>query len=414
MTKTKIIGYAAILAMVSTFFGVQPSLAANNTPPAWSAKTVSKTVLKVKTPAKASKKSPAQKSPVKVKILYTELVIQRDPIVLSGNQVLEINKLHYVLLNTITLKDNAQLIIKDSFFEQRNASSSVAVMLNAQNQSQVSIKNSILDFSPAINWDFTDRSSLALSNISNATEGSLSPVWNELSGYATVNVNQAVFHGSIADQANLTIDKSPDVQLNLGLRTATVLDEMFPRYAPVYTFPGNKDQNVTFKFRITNSTISLWGLTIAPQSSITLRDTGAVNLGLMLAKPLTGATITLDGLTPTKFADKVFDWGKDIFKIHLINTTVTSWSPIVGDDNNVTIANSEITEQRWHWGNAKITLDNSTAFMLRAKDNVQIVAKNSKITSDVVASGNGQITLIHTKVLGKKISQDNGQILVQE
>ena len=58
-------------------------------------------------------------------------------------------------------------------------------------------------------------------------------------------------------------------------------------------------------------------------------------------------------------------------------------------------------------------IEDSTTAFLRAQDSVEMTIKNSTINGDVVAVDNGKITLLETKVKGKIIEENHGQVIKQ-
>lgn len=348
---------------------------------------------------------------------YAKTTVNNQPIVLSGSDVMEIKNTHYIQNGNITLKDNAKLIITNSYFEQRN-STGVAPRLDAGQYSQVSIKNSEASFSPWIVWNFSDRSELAIDALKvNENDGGAN-VYYEITHDAKANIRKALFTASVTDQADVTIDKSARIVLNLSLSGGAVVNEQFPKKISDYSFPGYDDHNVSLRLKITNAVAPEWGVTIYPTSDITIHDTEGLTVAFSVASPWVGATATFENLHPGYYTDDKFGfsqttaqfWDRNL-KIHLVKTTVKAWSPMVGDDNTLILKNSEISDLPWSWGNSKIILENSTTSFMRARQSVEITAKNSTITGDITAIEDGKINLIHTQVLGKKIIQGKGQII---
>ncbi|MBI5728863.1 MAG: hypothetical protein HY983_01275 [Candidatus Magasanikbacteria bacterium] len=396
----------------------------------------SSSVKKIKTPVKPVPASPAPltvfspngsllrpHAPATPAILgenikkYAQTIVNDKPIVLSGFDVMEIKNTHYIQNGNITLKDSAKLIITNSYFEQRNTAG-MAPRLEAKNYSQVVIKNSEASFSPWIVWNFTDKTQLFIDALKVTENPGDANVYYEITGDTKAEIRKALFTASVTDQADVTIDKSARVVLNLALSGGAIVNEQFPKNITDYSFPGYDDRNVALKLKITNAVAPEWGVTIYPTSNVTIRDTEGLTIGFSVISPWVGATATFENLRPGYYADDKFGfsqttaqfWDRNM-KIHLVKTTVKAWSPMVGDDNTLILKNSEIAELPWSWGNAKIILENSTTTFIRARQSVEITAKNSAINGDITAIEDGKINLIHTRVLGKKIIQGKGQIV---
>lgn len=348
---------------------------------------------------------------------YSRTITHNEPIILSGSDVLEIKNTHYIQNGSITLKDNAKLIITNSYFEQRNTSGS-APRLDATQFAQVIIKNSDVGFSPWIVWKFADHSELTLDALKVTENDGDAPIYYEITGNTKADIRKALFTASIADTADVTIDKSARVSLTLNLSGGAVVNEQFPKNITDYSFPGFDDRNIAFKLKITNAVASEWGVMIYPTSDITIHDTEGLTIGFSVIYPWVNATATFENLHPGYYDDDKFGfsqttaqfWDRNM-KVHLVKTNVKAWNPMVGDDNTLVLKNSIVSELPWSWGNAKIILENSTTTFMRARQSVEITAKNSTITGDINAIEDGKINLIHTQVLGKKIIQGKGQIV---
>ena len=339
---------------------------------------------------------------------YMKAVFNEKPIILSGDEKLEIVNTYFIQNQNIILKDRAELIIRNSFLEQRSVAASPVHYLEAKDFSQVKIINSDVRAEPGIVWKITDHANLVLQNAT-LPAGTLAGwgIWHEVTKEAAVSVRYSPFHGSLTDRVNVTISNSPDVYLDLDLNGA-IVDKDFGTKITDFTLPESSDHNLGFKLKITDSVASGWGIKAYPTSNLTVRNGDNINLSLLFNKPLEDAEIILDGLQITKFEDRTFGFRQ--MKVRLVNSAVATWIPTVGEANQLTIKNSNVTEQRWSWGGAKVTLENTNATLVRARDNVEIVVKNSTVTGDIIAEGNGKVTIINSTVPGQRIIRDNGRI----
>lgn len=350
--------------------------------------------------------------------IYAHSVTNNQPIVLTGSQVMVIKDTHYIENGTITLKGSAELIIENSYFEQRNSPAGSASRLDASQYSQVIIKSSKAGFSPWIVWHFGDHSTLTINALKSMEDAGDAQVYYEIANDATANISKAYFTASVSDQANVTIDKSARVSLNLKISGGAIVNEAFPNKITDYSFPGYDDHNIYFHLKITNAVASEWGLTIDPTSNVTVHDTKGLTVGFSVIYPWVGATATFENLHPGHYADNTIGysqttaqfWNRNM-KIHLINTDVKAWSPMVGNDNTLVLKNSIVSDLPWSWGNAKIILEDSTTTFVRARQSVEVTLENSAVTGDINAMEDGKINLIHSQVLGQKIIQGKGQIV---
>lgn len=137
-----------------------------------------------------------------------------------------------------------------------------------------------------------------------------------------------------------------------------------------------------------------WGITVNPGSRVTINDTDSLVVTFDIGEPLKNTTVTLEGLKETRYDDQT--WQMADTTLRLKNVKTNCWSPIAGGTNTLILKNSELADNAFSSGNAKIVVENSTTSFLRAKDSVEMTIKNSVINGDVVARDNGTIHLINT------------------
>jgi hypothetical protein len=338
--------------------------------------------------------------------VYAKAISNDQPIILTGDEVLEITNTRFTQKHNIVLKDRAKLIIKDSQFELLNGTNTTR-SVEVKDYSQIKVINSDLRVAPGITFKVTDHGSVSYSGSSMAADATSGIPWHEVDKDASVMVYGAPFHGSIKDRAKITIDRSADVFLDMDLNGA-IIDEAFPRTMTEYAFPGHNDRNVYFKLAITNSVAYRWGIKTYPTSNITVRDTDGINIGMVFGWPLENATIELDGLQTGKFEDRAITARQ--MKLRLINTTVSEWIPVVGDSNTLRIKNASLTAQQWDWGWANITLENCVIPSARTKQNVTMTLKDCTVNGDITATDDSKIILINTTVAGNQKTRGNGKI----
>lgn len=337
---------------------------------------------------------------------YSKEIINDQPIILTGNQILEISDIHYIQKNDITLKDNAKLIIKNSFFEHLG-NSSFKYWLNAQDKSQVAVQNSKIKSTPWLNWNFHDSSSLALNNVDQSESG----IWHYFPDDSRVNAKNSNFKGTLANNAQADIDGSKDTFIELVFLPGSKVDEKLPKTIKnQYVFPNNNDE-ITGKMKLSlrNSKAPNWGITVTEDDKIVIRDTENLTVTFSFGYKFINEVIELSDLKVKRYADS--SWNFKNTSLRLINVKTNKWSPIVGEENTLIIKNSELADNAFSNNKAKIIIENSTAQFLRAKDYVQMTVRDSEIEGDVVAENNGKINLINTKVGGKKVEKGLGKII---
>lgn len=343
----------------------------------------------------------------KVKI-YSKQVANDQPITLTGNQILEISDTHYIQKNDITLKDNAKLVIKNSSFEHRG-DHSFQYWLYAWDNSQVIVENSQIISSPWLNWNFYNSSSLTLNNV----DQNKSNIWHYFPDNSKVAVKNSRFAGTLANDAQADIDGSKETFVELVLLPGSEVDESLPKIInEEYIFPNQNDKLTSkMKLKLKNSTAPNWGITVTENDKITIRDTENLTITFSFGYVFVNETIELSDLKVKKYADT--SWNFKNTSLRLINTKTNKWSPIVGGENTLVIKNSQLADNAFSNGQAKIIIEDSTAQFLRAKDEVQMTIKNTEVEGDVIAQDNSKVTLINTRVGGKKVTQGNGKIIEQ-
>ncbi len=333
--------------------------------------------------------------------------IQRDtPIVLTGDERMEIVDTRFTQKNDITLSGNATLVIQDSYFEHLQEYSS-QFTLWARENARVVVKDSEVRVSPWLNWNFTDSASLALENV----ESIDSNVWHSFQSNARAVVRSSAFHGTIADNVSLAVSDSPSTFIEMVYPIGATVDEELPKRITNFTFPNSGENNVSFRLSIQNSQALAWGITTGPGNKITIRNAKPLVVTYAIKYPWRDVTAEFLDLGDKHYDDQT--WIVEDSWLRLVNVQTWPWSPIVGDGNTLIVKNSTLADNQFSWGNSKIIIEESTTSLIRAKDSVDITLRNSTVKGDLVAQDSGRITLVNTRVTGKKIIEDNGEIIVQ-
>lgn len=339
---------------------------------------------------------------------YSREITNDKAINLAGNNVLEITDTHYIQKNDINLKDNAKLIIRNSFFEHLGESS-FKYWLKAYDNAQVIVENSKIKSSPWLNWNFTNSSSLTLLNVDQSESG----IWHYFPDNSRATVKNANFHGTLDNDAQADIEGSKDTFIEFVFLPGSEVDESFPKEIKnEYAFP-NSDDKLPGKMRLSlkNSTAPNWGITVTEDDKVTIRDTENLTVTFSFGFKYMNETIELSDLKAKKYADNT--WTFPNAYLRLINVKANKWSPIIGAENTLILKNSDLADNAFSNTKAKIIIEDSTAQFLRAKDDVQMTVRNSAVEGDVVTENNGRITLINSTVGGQKVEKGNGKIIEQ-
>jgi len=214
-------------------------------------------------------KGPANRPPPQL-----EVIVNNDPVVLSGDEVMTISFADYTMHNDITLRDNAVLIIEDSVFDYTH-DYSFQYWLRAYDNSQVIVKDSTITSDPWLNWEFWGNSSLSMSNIINDESG----IWHGFNDnpQATVN-NVSVFRGTMSKNTIFNIQNIGETFIEIVFEPNAVVDETFPSIVDKkpYSFPNNGETGINTNLSLRKVDFARWGITYVPEDDITIKDTDSI------------------------------------------------------------------------------------------------------------------------------------------
>ena len=86
------------------------------------------------------------------------------------------------------------------------------------------------------------------------------------------------------------------MEIELCFPEGSTIDKSLPADISDFSFSSEDDPTVGFNPYIANSTIDGWGINVLPGSSITIRNTPAVTVGIIVGFPWTNQTVVLDDL----------------------------------------------------------------------------------------------------------------------
>lgn len=341
-------------------------------------------------------------------LVNNKTIINGEAILLSGNDVLKIVNSHYTHKNDIILRDNAKLIIQNSFFKHHH-DYSFQYGLKAHNNASVVIEDSEIQASAWLNWNFYDNSSLRLANVHNL----FSP-WHSFLGSARAKVNIVeMFRATMSAYVEFDIEDANRTFIETVYPAGSKVDEAFPEKITDYTFPNEGESGINTRLSIKDSQAKSWGITVNPDSDITIRDTHSLVVTFHIAKHYENVVAEFSDLKVKNYENQKWCVPGNNTLFHLINTKTERWSPIVSGNNTLIVKNSDVADNAFSYGNARIVYDNCTISLLRANDRVRMTIKDSVVKGDVVATGNSTIELINTEVGGRIVEKDNGRITLK-
>lgn len=372
-------------------------------------------------------------------LIFGNRVDNENPIVLTGDDVLEIVDTQYIQRGDIRLSGNARLVIRDSIFTHAKEFAFEYGLFATEN-ARVIVENSGIgtDCNGSLNWSFLDNTSLTASGVDSSTAGC--NTWNFFSGSPVANIDDwNGFGGTICDGSDVTISNSTRMEVELCFPAAANLDMELPLEVASFSLTGDDDPTITSSLHITDSTLEGWGINVLPGADITIRNSPAITIGVIVGRPWVEQTVVLDGIGARHYDDQV--WNISDARLRLVNSTAYGWEPNVFADNTLVIRNSDYSGSTVNGGSAIYIIEDSTAGQLRAAENVVMTVRNSIIKGDVVAvdnatitlidsritgdgyengiagsaiaTGNGRIILINTTVNGEIVTEDNGQVVFE-
>lgn len=338
---------------------------------------------------------------------YAKSERRETPIVLRGDETMEIRDTVFTHRGDIELHDRARLIIRRAVFAHEKEYGA-QFMLRAYDESAVVVEDATIanPCNGSMNWSFYGRSSLTHRNV---TEGQCN-IWHLLTDDATATVRNYRFNGTFCERARGEIDGGVDMEVELCPPTGSTLDAELPSAITSFTYPGPNDVGIPARLTIRNSTVAGWGVGLQPHSRITLRNTPRVTIAVLVGTPWQRESVTLEGVARTTYEDTT--WSVVDSTLRLVRTGVYGWELNVFADNALTVRNSDITGSTLSGGRGRYVMERSTADGMRASEDLEMVVRDSVITGDVVATGNSRITLERTTVGGRIIEEGNGTVRV--
>ena len=332
-----------------------------------------------------------------------------SPVHLQNSDVMEIEDTRYVLRNSIVLGDGSFLVVRNSVLEFGNEFA-YQWNLSADGNARVLLENSSIISSYPMNFEFRGNSSLTMINVRKDSADSTFP-WMTFGGGAKAFVYNSKFDGTLWDSAEVTVDKSPSVYVEIVFPAGSAADEMFDVNLPDFSFPNENEVGIGYRLRIRDSTARGWGFTVRPQSNITIRGAHNVVMTLVADEPWKNETVHLSGLKEKYYDDATWMFGDT--SLRFVDVDAWQWSPLAYGDNSVFVSDSHLADIAWGGGHGKIIINNSDAFFLRAREEMEIVAENSRIHTDVIAIDNSRITLKNTTIGGKIVEEGSGRVTVE-
>ena len=350
--------------------------------------------------------------------IYGNAATGQDPIVLQGDETMEIIDTHFVHSNDILLSGNATLLIRDSLLVHRK-DFAFQYQLKATGNSRVIVENSAIgnECNGSLNWNFQDDATLAARNVSHMQGCN---TWHLFSGRSSGTVDGWDFFGATTcDQADLAVENSHGLELELCFPTGSVVDEPLPTQVENFAFPNDNDSGVEWSLSVNDSSMDGWGIGLPPQSDITIRDAPAITVSVVVGWPWQDQTVVLDDLGSKHYQERT--WNVVDSTLRFENVSTYGWEPnVFGTNNKLIIRNSDFSGSNLSGGTTEVIVENSTMGTMATQVSVRMLVKDSAILGDVIAKGDSSLTLEDTvvqsqgeegeKVFGNVFATDNATI----
>jgi hypothetical protein len=352
-------------------------------------------------------------------LIYSTLVENSSDIVLSGEDVLEIVDTHYIHRGNITLTGNAQIIVRNAAIVHAKEFA-FENSLTASENSQVIVENSAIgtECNGSFNWNFGGSATFTVDGADSSTAGC--NTWNTFSGSPVAVVeNWNGFGGTICDGSDVTISNSTRMEVELCFPGEAILDMELPTQVSNFSLTSDDDPTITSTLLITDSTVDGWGINILPGADITIRNTPAITVSVIVGRPWVEQAIELDGIAAQHYDDQV--WNISDARFRMVNSTTYGWELNVFADNTLIIRNSDYSGSAVNGGAGAYIIEDTMAGQLRAHESVTMTVRNSIIKGDVIAVDNAVITLIDSPIVGNgeeigiagsEIATGNGRIVL--
>jgi hypothetical protein len=209
------------------------------------------------------------------------------------------------------------------------------------------------------------------------------------------------------------------MEVELCFPGEAILDMELPTQVSNFSLTSDDDPTITSTLLITDSTVDGWGINILPGADITIRNTPAITVSVIVGRPWVEQTIELDGIAAQHYDDQV--WNISDARFRMVNSTTYGWELNVFADNTLIIRNSDYSGSAVNGGAGAYIIEDTMAGQLRAHESVTMTVRNSIIKGDVIAVDNAVITLIDSPIVGNgeeigiagsEIATGNGRIVL--
>ena len=357
---------------------------------------------------------PSNQKPIITEDTQLEQIIL-EGLILSGNQTQRYEDKELIVSGNIVVLDNSKLEIKNS---------RITIDIDYNKQYALVVKNNAtlyIDncYYQSIDWrwynfEYFDNAKIRIVDFENenapwqTVEQNVSAEFIRAAAGITIFANDDEiddpFRGSIlireSNSVYFEIDLKPEIDYDFEFPNGFV-EEWHPDY-----FEGSID---VYNSTITNLDIDIWA-----GVDVVVRNTDPLELGWIFGdgfgqKHSVGSSAEIVGLKNMSYDDFTFEANNA--SLHLINTYVGGWWPIVTGDFELTVRDCFMMDP-WAYNQAKFYVYDSFIFYMSAANEAIVEIHDSVVEDSLVALDNSTIMLFNTSFAGETSKDPGAKIII--
>ena len=335
-------------------------------------------------------------------------------LLLDSNEEIIYNETELIIRGNIDIKDNASLTIKNSkvIIDQEY---NKQYMLTVKDNATFIVDNIYYESIDWrwFNWEYLGNATIHIEDFGNDQEP-----WQAIEGNVNAEFIRAPAGLTIAAigddgkefNGSIFIRESDKVYFEVNLKPGENYEFEFPNgfieeWHPNY-FSGSID---IYNSTITDIDIDLW-----PGVNVTVKNTDHFAVGWIFGDGFgrghsEGDSAEIIGLKNIYYDDFIVKANNATLRI--INTTLTSWWPLVTGEFELTVRDSHMIDP-WAFNEAEFNIYDSYIFYMSARNNATVRIYNSEIEDSLVALEGSRIELFDTEFFGTTTIDPQAEIFI--
>jgi hypothetical protein len=337
-----------------------------------------------------------------------------DGLTLSGSEERNYNNTELIIRGTINVEDFSKLVIKNCklIIEQDY---NKQYFLNVKDNATFIVDNIYYESRNWrwFNWEYFNNATIRIVDFENDQEP-----WQTIEGRVNAELIRAPAGLTIAAKGDdgkpfngsIFISESDKVYFEVNLLPYETYEFEFPNgfikeWHPDF-FPGRID--------IYNSTITDIDIDIWPGTNVTVKNTDHFALGWILGEAF-GQGDSKEGFGEIiGLKDKYYDdftVSADNATLRIINTTLTSWWPLVTAGFELVVRDCHMIDP-WAFNDGIFKIYDSYIFYLTATNEATVEIYDSIVEDSLLALESSTISLFNTSFNGETIIEENARIYI--